>query len=548
MEVTMLTHHRGFRPEPHLRVFPGQSRWSTQLLMVLFIKFIYGSVRVSVETSICEYSNPTKCLEDPAYCNRTESCDPPEPGKRSHCYALWNTGSGAPEVPLKGCWLDDPDCYGLLSCVGSEKKKDQYYCCCEGNYCNSVLTIGTNGALSGNRTRKPDTTSGSPYAVPVRITMLKTLLFSLLPLVGITIFVICIFWLWRRKKIAYSHQLPTQEPLPAPAPFPPLTEWPVELIEVKARGRFGCIWRSRLNDVEVAVKVFPMPDLQSWKTECRFYTLPYVGRHDCILRFIGAQRNSFGPKSELWLITDYHRRGSLHDYLKANAVGVKELFVIAVSVCRGLAFLHGVVHTRDCEKPSIAHRDIKSRNVLLKEDMTACIADFGLALVLNQNPGDVHGQVGTRRYMAPEVLDGSIIFSTEYFLKIDVYALALVLWELLSRCSTGSGAVGDYRMPFEDEVGCHPSLEEMQDVVVGRKVRPVLKPEWSQHEELRTLCTTIEECWDQDPEARLSAECIEARLLAQLVPPSPPPNATTSAPTTLSMSELLSDDGKHIAV
>lgn len=235
--------------------------------------------------------------------------------------------------------------------------------------------------------------TGSPYAVPVRITMLKTLLFSLLPLVGITIVVICIFWLWRRKKMAYLQRLPTQEPAPMALPSPHVTEWPVELIEIKARGRFGCIWRSRLNGAEVAVKVFPMPDLHSWKTECRFYSLPYVGSHDCILRFIGAQRCCIGLKTELWLITDYHRRGSLYDYLKGNTLTIKELYVIALSTCRGLAFLHSVIQTQEYEKPSVAHRDIKSRNVLLKEDLTACITDFGLALVLDQNPGDVHGQV-----------------------------------------------------------------------------------------------------------------------------------------------------------
>jgi len=47
-------------------------------------------------------------------------------------------------------------------------------------------------------------------------------------------------------------------------------------------------------------------------------------------------------------------------------------------------------------------------------------------------------QVGTRRYMAPEVLDGSVNFATEYFLKIDIYACGLVLWELLSRCANVS--------------------------------------------------------------------------------------------------------------
>lgn len=45
-------------------------------------------------------------------------------------------------------------------------------------------------------------------------------------------------------------------------------------------------------------------------------------------------------------------------------------------------------------------------------------------------------QVGTRRYMAPEVLEGAINFSRDAFLRIDMYACGLVLWELASRCTT----------------------------------------------------------------------------------------------------------------
>jgi hypothetical protein len=36
--------------------------------------------------------------------------------------------------------------------------------------------------------------------------------------------------------------------------------------------------------------------------------------------------------------------------------------------------------------------------------------------------------------MAPEVLEGAITFNRESFLRIDVYALALVIWEMISRC------------------------------------------------------------------------------------------------------------------
>ena len=87
-------------------------------------------------------------------------------------------------------------------------------------------------------------------------------------------------------------------------------------------------------------------------------------------------------------------------------------------------------------------------------------------------------QVGTRRYMAPEVLEGAINFSKDAFLRIDVYACGLVLWELASRCKLGAQpvnplnqliqtnnngvtSVDEYKLPFEKEIAS-PTLEEMQ--------------------------------------------------------------------------------------
>lgn len=43
------------------------------------------------------------------------------------------------------------------------------------------------------------------------------------------------------------------------------------------------------------------------------------------------------------------------------------------------------------------------------------------------------------------------------------------------------GTIGEYMLPFEDEVGQHPSLEDLQDVVVHKKMRPAMKDCWLKH-------------------------------------------------------------------
>lgn len=43
------------------------------------------------------------------------------------------------------------------------------------------------------------------------------------------------------------------------------------------------------------------------------------------------------------------------------------------------------------------------------------------------------------------------------------------------------GPVDEYMLPFEEEVGQHPSLEDMQEVVVHKKLRPCLRDCWQKH-------------------------------------------------------------------
>ena len=222
-----------------------------------------------------------------------------------------------------------------------------------------------------------------------RSVILKTVLLTILPLTVFALFIVAIFWMYRR----YCNPTGQLTPVPSHDLLTPLangtcpTEYsigPVQLLEVRATGRFGCVWKAQMaSGVTVAVKVFPPHERQSWSTECNFYNL--VGCHENILRFLGSDLHG----NDLWLLTEFHEHGSLYDHLKGNAISIQEAVTIARSMCHGLAFLHSVVGS----KPIVAHRDFKSRNVLLRDNFTACIADFGLALLLDQYPGDVHGQV-----------------------------------------------------------------------------------------------------------------------------------------------------------
>ena len=226
------------------------------------------------------------------------------------------------------------------------------------------------------------------------------MLMSLVPITGIALIIVAVFALYRRHRFTYHEPLPTTEPQLSPLPALPLPQKSIDLIEVRARGRFGKVYLAKLHEDRVqtvAVKEFPLQELRSWETECDIYCLAQMQSHANILKYIGAERRGEGITQTLWLITEFHERGSLYDYLKGNLITWQELLTIAESMACGLSFLHEEIPPgrNGDRKPAIAHRDFKSKNVLIKTDMTVCIADFGLALKFEPGAkaGDTHGQV-----------------------------------------------------------------------------------------------------------------------------------------------------------
>lgn len=173
------------------------------------------------------------------------------------------------------------------------------------------------------------------------------------------------------------------------------------------------------------------------------------------------------------MVTDYHENGSLFDYLTTHTVDTNTMLNMALSIATGLAHLHmDIVGTRG--KPAIAHRDLKSKNILVKTNLTCAIGDLGLAVrhVEKDDSVDIPSthRVGTKRYMAPEVLDESM--NAQHFdsyKRADVYAFGLILWEIARRCNMGM-IFEEYQLPYWDAVQPDPSIEEMKKVSTERRV------------------------------------------------------------------------------
>ncbi|XP_059735442.1 activin receptor type-2B isoform X2 [Bos taurus] len=302
------------------------------------------SGRGEAETRECIYYNANWELERTNQ-SGLERCEG-ERDKRLHCYASWRNSSGTIELVKKGCWLDDFNCYDRQECVATEENPQVYFCCCEGNFCNERFThLPEAGG--------PEVTYEPPPTAP---TLLTVLAYSLLPVGGLSLIALLAFWMYRHRKPPYGHVDIHEDPGPPP-PSPLVGLKPLQLLEIKARGRFGCVWKAQLMNDFVAVKIFPLQDKQSWQSEREIFSTPGM-KHENLLQFIAAEKRGSSLEAELWLITAFHDKGSLTDYLKGNIITWNELCHVAETMSRGLSYLHEDVPwcRGEGHKPSIAHR------------------------------------------------------------------------------------------------------------------------------------------------------------------------------------------------
>ena len=224
----------------------------------------------------------------------------------------------------------------------------------------------------------------------------------------------------------------------------------IVLHDIVGKGRFGEVWRGVYKGDDVAVKIFHTREETSWNHEVDIYQTCLI-RHPNVLRYIAADSKDMGIQMQLWLITEFCEHGSLYDFLMTHTLDEHQVIQLISSAVCGLSHLHSEIVGRE-GKPAIVHRDLKSRNILVKSGLQCCIADLGLALRYDRDSDSVeelpYKRVGTRRYLAPEVIAETIgTKNFESFKRADMYSFGLVMWEVARRgeCGGRSGEVGVWR-------------------------------------------------------------------------------------------------------
>ncbi|MCI4375873.1 hypothetical protein PGIGA_G00115040 [Pangasianodon gigas] len=411
------------------------------------------------------------------------------------CYGLWEKKQNGVHLVKQGCWGSQGDqrmCHDDRCQVTEPPSQIQNgtyrFCCCSKDMCNVNFTEDF---------PPPRSTPAPP--VPTRhLYREEAILIALATVSMVAVLVVLVFFCLRVLRGRGKQSLHNLNMLEAAFSPPSLDLDNLKLLELIGRGRYGTVYRGSLDERSVAVKVFSSVNRQPFVNERSIYRL--LLDHDNITHFLETEeRVGTDGQPEYLLIMDFYPHGSLCTYLSTRTVDWLSCCRLVISVTRGLAYLHTELVKGDVYKPAISHRDLNSRNVLVKPDGCCVISDYGLSMALTGKRQSGHAEedntaiseVGTVRYMAPEVLEGAVnLRDCEAALKqVDVYALGLLFWESFMRCADlfPGESVPTFQLAFQAEAGNHPTIEEMQALVSRHKQRPKFPEAWKENSLVGTV-------------------------------------------------------------
>ncbi|KAH9126827.1 hypothetical protein LEN26_009243 [Aphanomyces euteiches] len=249
-----------------------------------------------------------------------------------------------------------------------------------------------------------------------------------------------------------------------------ITEKDVVCGEAIGKGVFGVVFAGTYFGTPVAIKKLPIGAVPK-NTMAEFHKECSIMKglhHPNIMLFMGSCSNP----PNLLLVTELLANGSFFDFYhknpRPNAADHRLLtYNIALDMARGLAYLHN-------HNPVVIHRDLKSQNILLDENMRTKIADFGLSKF--REVGKTMSICGSPLWVAPEVLRGE-----KYGTPCDVFSFSIIVWEALA---------------WSEPYPAMGSSEVMKGVAIGN-LRPINPDD-------TPLCMDrlLKDCWQRKQDQR----------------------------------------------
>ncbi len=153
-----------------------------------------------------------------------------------------------------------------------------------------------------------------------------------------------------------------------------------------------------------------------------------------------------------YMVMEYVDGPDLKDYIRENSpLDLREVIQIMDQILSAVALAH---------KHNVIHRDLKPQNILMDKRGNIKIADFGIAVALNQSSiTQTNSVMGSVHYMSPEQTRGGLVTR-----QSDIYSLGIILYELI----TGT-------VPFNGDTPVSIALKHAQEPIpsIRKKDRSV---------------------------------------------------------------------------